>query len=145
MSDALYHALIVEHDRAPRHHGPLAGATHTATLDNPMCGDVVTMRAIVARDGDEERIVDAKFEARGCALCRAAASMLTSRVIDQPVDEVRALLARFVAFVSSPDDDPQLGELVAFAGVKTARSRRTCATLPFRALASALGSDALAS
>jgi nitrogen fixation NifU-like protein len=133
----LYHALIVEHDRAPHHHGPLANATHTATLDNPLCGDVITLRLIV--DGDQIR--DLAFEARGCALSRAAASLMTDRVLGAPIDTLGALAARFEQFVQEPIDaavPAELGELAAFVGLRGVRSRRGCATLPFRALIAAL-------
>jgi nitrogen fixation protein NifU and related proteins len=133
MTDALYHALIVEHDRSPRNEGPLPDATHSATLDNPLCGDTVTIRIVI----EGKRVVDAKFEARGCALCRAAASMMTTRVIGARLDEVHALIVRFDELVGGQEPDA-LGELVAFRGVQSVRSRRTCATLPFRALAKAL-------
>jgi nitrogen fixation NifU-like protein len=142
VSDALYHAVIVEHDRAPRNEGPLPGATHSATLDNPLCGDVVTMRAIVAGEGESATITDAKFEARGCALCRAAASMLTTRVIGYTLVQVDQVIDTFEGFVISSDGDRwkiDLAELEVFAGVKKARARRPCALLPFRALANALG------
>ncbi len=136
MTAALYHATIVDHDRAPRNEGPCPDATHAATIDNPLCGDVVTMRAFVAGDVVEK----CAFEARGCALCRAAASIVTTRT-PIAVADLRALAARFEQFVAEPVDapvPPELGELAAFAGVRTARSRRTCATLPFRALVAAL-------
>jgi nitrogen fixation NifU-like protein len=140
MSDPrdLYQALIVEHDRAPRNLGALPGATHEATVDNPLCGDVVTIRLIV--DGD--RVADARFEARGCALSRAAASMLTERLAGRPVAELPGLAAEFERFVQGGPDDPVppgLGDLAAFAGVRRQRSRRACATLAFHALRDALG------
>jgi nitrogen fixation NifU-like protein len=133
----LYPAVLVDHDRAPRNAGPLPGATHEATIDNPLCGDVVTLRLIV--DGDVVR--DARFEGRGCALARAAASMLTSRLAGVSLDDARALAARFDAFVHAAPDAPvpaDLGDLAAFAGVRTVRARQGCATLPFRALEAAL-------
>lgn len=46
-SATLYHATILDRDRHPRHCGPLAAATHQATLDNPLCGDVVTFRLVL--------------------------------------------------------------------------------------------------
>ncbi|MCE9572492.1 MAG: SUF system NifU family Fe-S cluster assembly protein [Deltaproteobacteria bacterium] len=143
MSDDLYQALIVLHDRAPRHHGPLAGATHVATIDNPLCGDEITVRVIL--DGD--RVQTIAFEGHGCALSRAAASMMSERAVGATTAELTALAARFAQFVQAPPDateapdaasDAALGDLVAFRGVRRARSRRTCATLPFRALLAAL-------
>jgi nitrogen fixation NifU-like protein len=140
--DALYHATIVEHDRSPQNEGPLPGATHEATMDNPLCGDVVTMRVIVAGEGDARAISDVKWQGRGCALCRAAASMLSSRVMSYTFVEVDQVIDTFEGFVISSDGDRwviDLKELEVFAGVKKARARRKCALLPFHALAKALG------
>ncbi len=142
MTDALYHATIVEHDRSPRNCGPLPGATHAATMDNPLCGDVVTMRVVVTGEGDAATIADVKWEARGCALCRAAASMLSVRVLGYTLAGVDQVVDTFEGFVVSSDGDRwtiDLADLEVFAGVKKARSRRTCALLPFHALAKALG------
>ena len=136
--EQLYHAQIVEHDRHPHHCGPLPGATHAATLDNPLCGDVVTVHAIV--DGD--RIRELRFEGRGCALSRAAASMMADRVTGLPIADLPALAAAFDQVIAVPVDDPvpEVGDLVVFKGLRGVRSRRGCATLPFRALAAALRS-----
>ncbi len=134
---ALYHATIVAHDRDPHHHGPLPTATHQATIDNPLCGDQVTMRLQIV-DGT---IVDAAFEGRGCALSRAASSMLTDRTIGTTIEEARTLAQTVEQFVHTAPEvaiPPGLGELEAFAGVRAFKSRRVCACLPFRALVAAL-------
>ena len=154
--DELYQAVIVDHDRAPRHHGPLAGATHSATADNPLCGDQVTLH--LRLEGDVIREVT--FEGRGCSLSRAAASILTTMLAGRDLAAARALGAAFEAFVQAPPatlvldsaatatataaagspelgELGELGELAAFAGVRRFRSRRACATLPLRALAAA--------
>lgn len=131
--DELYQATIVEHDRAPRNAGPLADATHHATLDNPLCGDVVTVHARIIDDV----VRDLRFEGQGCALSRAAASMMTTIVRDHTTDWARELATTFAQFVQDPPDTAipdQLGELRAFVGVRRSRSRRVCATLSFRAL-----------
>jgi len=133
----LYQAVIVDHDRQPRHHGPLAGANREATIDNPMCGDVVTVRLIV--EGDVVR--DIAFEGHGCALSRAAASLMTERVLGTPVSSLPSLAADIDTLVSAAPEaaiDPALGELAALAGVRHFKSRRTCVTLPFRALVAAV-------
>jgi nitrogen fixation NifU-like protein len=138
--DELYQATIVEHDRAPRNEGPLPGATHQATVDNPLCGDVVTVRAKVT-DGV---VTDIAFEGRGCALSRAAASIMTTIVRNHTIDEARQLAAAFEHCIQSAPDaaiPDQLGDLRAFAGVRRFRSRRVCALLPFRALLDSLALD----
>ncbi|HEX7703322.1 MAG TPA: SUF system NifU family Fe-S cluster assembly protein [Kofleriaceae bacterium] len=134
---ALYHDTIVDHDRNPRHEGPLPNATHSATVDNPLCGDVVTMRFVV----EDGVIKDAAFEGRGCALSRASASIATTRAIGQTPEQVLELAGRLGQFLQSAPSDappPDLGELEVFGGVRSFKSRRTCACLPFRALTSAL-------
>lgn len=136
--DDLYQAVIVDHDRAPRNHGPLAGATHAATADNPLCGDVVTLHLRL----ECGVIRGASFEGRGCSLSRAAASILTTLLAGRELASARALAAAFEAFVQSAPDaaaaPADLGDLAAFAGVRRFRSRRACATLPLRALAAAV-------
>jgi nitrogen fixation NifU-like protein len=139
--DQLYQATIVDHDRAPRHAGVLADPTHTATVDNPLCGDVVTVQARVV-DGV---VHDIAFDGRGCALSRAAASIMCTMVRDRGLDAVRQLTAAFEHLVQSAPDAAiadDLGELRAFTGVRRFRSRRVCALLPFRALMQALESVA---
>ena len=133
----LYQAVIVEHDRHPRHHGPLPGANREATVDNPMCGDVVTVRLIV----DDGVVREIAFDGHGCALSRAAASLMTERVCGMHTADVPALTSEIDVLVAAPPDAPidaNLGDLAALAGVRRFKSRRTCATLPFRALAAAV-------
>ena len=132
---ALYQALILEHGKHPHHRGPLPAATHSATIDNPLCGDVVTLRLIV--DGD--RITDVASEGNGCTLSIAAASVLADRLIGMTVAEARELAKDFDALVTTEHaESARLGELAAFAPVREFRSRRVCATLPLRALDEAL-------
>ena len=135
MTDALYQQLIVEHAKHPHHAGTLAAATHSATLDNPMCGDVVSVGLVVVRD----TIADVAHAGHGCALSIAAASMLADRLAGATLAEARRIVRAFEAFVVGERCEIDLAELRAFAGVRDARSRRTCATLAARAIARALG------
>ncbi len=144
---ALYQAVIVDHDRAPRNQGALADATAHATVDNPLCGDVVTIHL---RRAPDDTIAAITFEARGCALCRAAASIMTERVLGLAPAAIAALTAHFTSFIRPPPPNPApspesadalLGELTAFAGVRAFRSRQVCALLPFRALERALAGE----
>jgi len=139
----LYQAIIVDHSKSPRHRGPLPGATCSATVDNPLCGDVVTMHLQL----DGERVAAAGFEGHGCALSQAAASILSERLPGLDRAAARALLDRFAAFVAAPPadataDDAALGDLTAFAGVRAFRSRQACATLAARAAVRALDGSA---
>lgn len=141
MNDALrrlYQEVIVDHSRAPRRRGPLPGATHEGSRDNPLCGDRVTLRLVV----EEDVIRDVAFEAHGCNLSIAAASLLACRLAGAPLGQARALVARFESFATAPPGapmPPDLGDLAAFAGVREFRSRQACATLVALAFRRAVG------
>ena len=130
---ALYPEAVLEHSRAPRNEGPLPNATHQHRLSNPLCGDRVTIAVRL----EEDRIEEVRFEARGCALCVAAASMLTEWVMECSRLEVAALQQKLEAAV-----DPEGGEVdppfEVWTALRQFPARRRCATLPWEALTSAI-------
>ncbi len=83
----LYQEVILEHSRHPRNFGPADDANRSARGNNPLCGDRVTIH--LKLDGDV--IEDARFEARGCAISLASASMMTEMVKGKTEEEVRDL------------------------------------------------------
>jgi nitrogen fixation protein NifU and related proteins len=77
---------ILEHFRRPRNRGALASADVSAegTL---LCGDRV--RVQLALDGD--RITEARFVGDACAVCIAAASLLTLHVVGLSMTSAAAI------------------------------------------------------
>lgn len=139
----LYQRTILEHHARPHNRGPLPSRTHEATLHNPLCGDNVTLRLRL----DGARIVEARFEGEGCALSRAAASLLTIAVTGRGAPEAEALAAEMDRLLArGPEheaaDRDRLGDLVVLEGVRDVPARRRCATLPFEALRAALAKPA---
>jgi nitrogen fixation NifU-like protein len=136
----LYQDTILEHQAHPRNHGPLTTATHGARVDNPLCGDRITLRLRLAG----ERVVEARFVGDGCALAIASASLLTTMVAGQRVDQARALEHELGKLLARSDADyaeadrARLGELVALEGTRRFPSRIRCATLAWEALLHAL-------
>lgn len=100
---------------------------------NPSCGDEVEV--FLRREADE--VADLSFTAQGCAVSRAAASLMTIRCKGRSEDEVRAL-ARQVRAMLVEDGPPVDGDLAALAGVKKFPARVKCALLPWRTLEAAL-------
>lgn len=134
----LYQEVILEHSRHPRNFGPAEDANRSARGNNPLCGDRVTIH--LKLDGDV--IEDARFEARGCAISLASASMMTEMVKGKTEEEVRDLFERFHALVTGKTEAEELGGLEVLAGVKDFPTRIKCATLPWHAMSAALeGSD----
>lgn len=83
-----YGPNVLEHFRRPRNKGSIASPTIAQEGVNPLCGDRVRIELLL-----EDGIVrDAKFSANACAICVAAASMLTDLVRNAPLDEVETLL-----------------------------------------------------
>ena len=132
----LYQEIILDHSRSPRNSGALEGATGEAHGNNPLCGDRVTVRVRV-EDGS---VADVRFEARGCAISIASASMMTEALKGRTVSDASGASARFVAGLTSGDavEDDGLGELAALSGVRKFPTRVKCATLAWHAFGAAL-------
>ena len=132
----LYQELVLDHGKAPRNEGPLEGETHTATVRNPLCGDRVTVHAILDEGGVIRR---ATFEARGCMIARASASLLTETVVGHDAADATTLVGALDALVTGaelPRDLPSA--LEPLRGVQQFPARRACVTLPWHALRDAL-------
>lgn len=133
----LYQELILDHYRRPRNKGTLEPATHTVSLNNPLCGDEIDLQLRV--DGDV--IKDARFIGRGCSISQAAASMMTQLLKDKSIPQALALADRMSAMMrgdTSAAKDKSLGDLRALAGVAKFPVRIKCALLPWNALTDAL-------
>lgn len=140
MSDLndLYGEVILEHYKKPRNFGALPDATHQAAGKNPLCGDHLTL--FLKLDG--EKITEVKFVGNGCAISRAAASMMTMELVGKTRSEAEALGLKYRAMVArdigKPYDGEDLGRLAVFAGVAEFPVRVKCATLAWHAMEAAL-------
>ncbi len=138
MLSDLYQEVILDHNRRPRHYGPLATANRRADGANPLCGDKLS----VALEVQGDRIAEIRFEGSGCAISKASASLMTDAVSGRTVPEVLALFERFHHLLTAPPDEvvdaDDLGKLAAFAGVREFPVRVKCATLAWHTLKAAL-------
>ena len=145
MSDLreLYQQVIMDHNKRPRNFHEIADATHTASGDNPLCGDNIRLYAVV-KDG---RIEDVAFLGSGCAISTASASLLTAAVKGKSVEDAERLFTAFHAMVTgkAEPDKAALGKLVAFGGVREFPARVKCANLAWHTLHAALKGEGAAS
>lgn len=132
--DALYHQVILEHNRKPHNRGILPDYSHKEDGANLSCGDEVTIYLKLV-DGLFEAV---SFEGEGCAISLASASLLTLAVKGKSVAEVKALSGEFKALLRGENDGAALGELAAFSGVSRLPVRVKCAALPWATLDQAL-------
>jgi len=82
-------------------------------------------------------VADVSYDALGCSISQASASVLADLVIGKPVTEAMEVNDGFVALMQSqgegePDEDV-LGDAVAFAGVSKYPARIKCALLAWMA------------
>ena len=82
-----YSPTILDHFKHPRNRGALPAPTVSQEGTNPLCGDRVRIQLVL--DGD--LVKDARFTANACAICVAAASMLTELVRGAPLEDVETL------------------------------------------------------
>lgn len=127
----MYTERLLDHYRHPRNKGRLEGAASSTASGrvlsareyNALCGDEVTVELLV----EDGRILEARFEGRGCALCMGAASILTEAVQGRTLEELQAF-----------GRDEYLQEL----GAAVRPARLKCALLPWMAFRrAAFGED----
>ena len=135
MIERLYQEAILNQARAATGAGRLEVADGSATVDNPLCGDRVTID--VAMDGD--RVATVGHKVRGCILCEAAASIIGSRSIGLSAAELHSLGEAMSHMLRNGGPGPDMWpELAVFEPVRPISSRHECVLLPFQALGQAL-------
>jgi nitrogen fixation NifU-like protein len=134
----LYQQVILDHNKKPRNFRKLENANHTAEGYNPLCGDQLTIYVNVAGDAVQE----IAFEGSGCAISKAAASMMTQAVKGKTREQAETLFREFHSMVigelDAEIDENSLGNLKIFAGVRDFPVRVKCATLPWHTMQAAL-------
>lgn len=133
--DALYQKQILSLAHSARTSTLDFTPSHTASCNNPVCGDKVSVSIAIQAD----RISDISVVVKGCALCEAGAGLLLETARDEKIDNTKALGADLKAFLSAEDDgeNPQHNKvtekLQIFTPVKAIRNRHKCVVLAFDA------------
>lgn len=134
--EALYQKAILARAKAAVGAGTLDDAHARVTVDNPLCGDRVTMEIRMA-DGT---LAAMAHKVRGCVLCQAAASVIAERAPGAVPGELANLKNDVRAMLENGGSlPPGLWEdLSIFVPVAAHRSRHECVLLPFEALRRAI-------
>lgn len=138
----LYQEIILEHSKRPHHAGlrePFDAQVHHV---NPTCGDECTLRVQLRGEGRSAVIADLSYDALGCAISTASASILADEVIGHSVEEAlgsfEAMRRMLTSKGADAGDEDEIGDAVAFAGVSKYPARVKCALLGWSALTDAL-------
>ncbi len=134
----LYQQVILDHNKKPRNFHKLDGANRTAEGYNPLCGDQLNVYMVL----EDEVVKDISFEGQGCAISKAAASMMTQSVKGKTKQDAEALFDEFHRMVTGqldPEATPNnLGRLTIFSGVRDYPARVKCASLSWHTMHAAL-------
>ena len=133
----MYQEIILEHYRRPLHAGLREPFDAQVQHINPTCGDEVTLRVTLKDAGGEPVLADVSYDALGCSISQASASVMADMIIGKPVAEAMGISEAFLQLMQSrgeaePDED-MLGDAVAFEGVAKYPARIKCALLGWMA------------
>jgi len=141
----LYQQVILDHNKKPRNFHKLETANRSAEGYNPLCGDQLK----VYMQLEDEIVKDISFEGSGCAISKAAASMMTQSVKGKTRAEAEILFNEFHRMVTGELDAESapnhLGRLTIFAGVRDFPARVKCASLSWHTMHAALNGQEITS
>ncbi|MWV44061.1 SUF system NifU family Fe-S cluster assembly protein [Paenibacillus sp. HJL G12] len=136
--DDLYRRVIMDHYKNQRNRGKFEDGTVTVDLNNPTCGDKISLQLKV----DNGIVQDAKYTGEGCSISMSSASMMTEAVKGKTVEEAQDLASRFSSLMQGEDvhfDDYE--DIEALSGVNKFPARIKCATLAWNALRKGIDED----
>ncbi len=131
--EQLYQDIILDHYKHPHGRGLREPFDAQSQQYNPVCGDEITLRVLL----NGQQIADVSYDAQGCSISQAAASVLHDQVTGAAVRDAMNQFEEFSALMASrgqaePDEDV-LGDGIAFAGVSKYPARVKCALLSWMA------------
>ena len=134
--DELYQKKILRLAANAVGEGSLGNPDAEETLDNPTCGDRITIQVMMT--GSE--ITDLKHQNRSCVLCQASASLIGENAIGKELNDIVETRTKLHSMLQGKpvQDTSNWKDLEIFDVVATHKSRHHCVLLPFDALIKAL-------
>ena len=134
--DTLYRQVIMDHYKNPRNRGKIDDGSLTIHLNNPTCGDSISLQLQI----EDDIVKNVKFIGEGCSISLSSASMMTQAIKGKSIEEALKLSKVFSEFMQgiAPPDDLDLGDIEALQGVCKFPARIKCATLAWKAMEKAI-------
>lgn len=86
-NSCVYSPALLDHFEHPRNAGTLENPDASIQLENPVCGDILKLTAVL----HGEVISEIRFQAKGCVSAMACASALTELVRGKTLTQAAAL------------------------------------------------------
>jgi len=111
----IYQEVILDHAENPRNTGNIQNPTNSVIVYNPLCGDKIKMDVLMKKD----KVVDVRFQGKGCAISKAASSLLTEWVKGKTKEELKNMTKK---------------DMMKLLKIELGPNRIKCALLPLEAL-----------
>ena len=113
--------------------------THQSKNKNPLCGDEMEISLIVKNN----IIQDMGYQCKSCVYCQASVSLLSSWVIQVPIEKISDFVTKAEFFFDKNFDQQKkinIKDLKDFKKIMNPKniSRKECLLLPFKTLSKAL-------
>lgn len=131
--DDLYRRVIMDHYQRPRNRGRFENGAVSVDLNNPTCGDRISLQ-MKLKNG---KIEEARFEGDGCSISMASASMMTEAIKGLGIQQAISLVDLFSEMMRGKEVDLEqfpLEDIEALSGVAKFPARIKCATLAWKAM-----------
>ena len=140
MAELPYHAAIMSAAHRASGKGRLEAPDASATVDNPLCGDRVTIDIRRAGPGEGDPVSEIGHVVRGCVLCEAAATVIVEAGTGASAADLRTASGRVRCMIEDggPPPEGEWRKAEMFLPVRPHPSRHDCVLLPFQALLEAL-------
>lgn len=131
MNPDLRREIILENYQNPFHKETKSDGFEVANANNASCIDNINIFVKI----DNDKIVDAYFDGEACAISTASTSIMLKNIIGHTIEEAKEYIKNFDNMVNEKEyNEDNLEEALAFNEIYKQESRKTCATLPLRAL-----------
>jgi len=137
--ESLYRQVIMDHYKSPYNKGLLDDdAYHQVHIKNPSCGDDITVAVKISKDTNT--LEDVRHIGEGCSICCSSASIMAEVLGGKPLSDVSHIVNNFYEIVKDGDinEDLDMGDAIAYVGVSKFPARIKCATIPWKALETAI-------
>lgn len=135
----MYQEVILDHYKNPQHKGLRDAFDSEVHHVNPSCGDEITLRVLISDDGS--KVEDVSYDATGCSISQASASVMAEEILGQSVEVAMKKLADFEEMITSrgqyEGNEDLIGDGIAFTGVSQYPARVKCALLGWKAFQAA--------
>jgi len=120
-------------------HKVVKNYTHQSKNKNPLCGDEMEISLIVK----DNIIQDMGYQCKSCVYCQASVSLLSSWVIQVPIEKISDFVTKAEFFFDKNFDQQKkinIKDLKDFKKIMNPKniSRKECLLLPFKTLSKAL-------